>query len=314
MSMIELDRIGYRFGRTHAIQNVSLTVEEGASLALIGPNGCGKSTLLRLVATLLRPSEGRVLVGGFDTRLDARNVRRRIGWVPEHLGVYPGFSVWQYLTFFARCAGVPSIERKTTVETLLRVVDLYDERQTEAQRLSRGMRRRLALARALVHNPSVLLLDDPLGGLDGRGRLELIEVLKELRSMGMTVMMSGHLLGDVVQLCSHVGILREGHLIRTATVDEIVQEEVGAGRRIELDVLLGEELARAALIKLPEVRNVETDGRTITFNYHGDRAGLSTLLDSLVEAGVQVTRFGPGAERFDELAAGLAETNGRVTA
>ena len=313
MSMIELHKLGYRHGRAPVLQNVNLVVEESQSVGLIGPNGCGKTTALKLVATLLRPTEGRVLVAGFDTRLDPRNVRRRIGYVPEHLGVYPGLTVWQYLTFFARCAGVPSVERKATIETLLRVVDLHEERQTEAERLSRGMRRRLALARALVHNPAVLLLDDPLGGLDGRGRLELIEVLKELRTMGLTVLMSGHLLGDVMQLCSHVAILREGHLIRTAAVEEIAHEEIGSGRRVELDVLFGEEVARAALAKLPDVRNVETDGHTITFHYHGDRAGLSTLLDGLVAAGVQITRFGPGVERFDELAAGLAETNGKVT-
>ena len=313
MSMIELRKVGFRYGRTPAIQNFSLEVEEGASLGLIGPNGCGKTTVLKLVATLLRPAEGCVLVNGFDTRLDARHVRRRIGYVPEHLGVYPRLTVWQYLTFFARCAGVPAIERKTSLETLLRVVDLYDERQIEAERLSRGMRRRLALARALVHNPAVLLLDDPLGGLDGRGRLELLEVLKELRGMGITVLMSGHLLGDIVQLCSHVAILREGRLIRTASVEELVREELRAAQRVEIDVLLGEEVARAALDKLPEVRAVESDGRTISFNYHGDRAGLSTLLDRLVGDGVQVTRFGPGPERFDELAAGLSEANGKVS-
>lgn len=312
MSMIELQKLGYRYGRTPVVQNVTLAIEEGASLGLLGPNGCGKSTVLKLIATLLRPTWGGVLVDGFDTRLDARQARRRIGYVPEQLGVYPGLSVSQYLTFFARCAGVPSIERKTTLETLLRVVDLYDERQTEAQRLSRGLRRRLALARALVHNPTVLLLDDPLGGLDGRGRLELLEVLKELRAMGITVVMSGHLLGDIVQLCSHVAIMREGHVIRTSAVADLVQQEVGAGRKVELEMLFGEEVARASLAKLPDVRNLESDGRTIVFNYHGDRAGLSTLLDRLVADGVQVTRFGPGAERFDELAAGLAESDGRV--
>jgi ABC-2 type transport system ATP-binding protein len=268
--------------------------------------------VLKLVATLLRPSEGWVLVNGFDTRLDARNVRRRIGYVPEHLGVYPKLTVWQYLAFFARCAGVPAIERKATLETLLRVVDLYDDRQTEAERLSRGMRRRLALARALVHNPAVLLLDDPLGGLDGRGRLELLEVLKELRGMGITVLMSGHLLGDIVQLCSHLAILREGRLIRTATTEDLVREELRAAQRVEIDVLLGEEVARGALARLPDVRDVESDGRTVSFTYHGDRAGMSTLLDKLLEDGVQVTRFGPGPERFDELAAGLADANGKV--
>jgi ABC-2 type transport system ATP-binding protein len=312
MSMIRLQQVGYRYRRNIALENVDLEVDEGTSVGLVGPNGCGKSTLLKLVATLLRPSRGRVQVDGFDTRLDARKVRQRIGYVPDHLGVYPGLSVWQYLTFFARCARVSGLERTSTLETLLRVVDLYDERQTEAQRLSRGMRRRLALARALVHNPAVLLLDDPLGGLDGRGRLELLEVLKELRGMGITVLMSGHLLGDIVQLCSHVAIMREGRLIRTAPIEDLVEEEIAAARRVELEVLLGEEVARAALGKLPEVRDIETDGRTITFSYQGDRAGLSTLLESLVEDGVQVARFGPGPERFDELAAGLAEVNGKV--
>jgi ABC-2 type transport system ATP-binding protein len=312
MSLIELDRVGFRYGRSPAVQNLSLAVEEGSSLGLIGPNGCGKSTILKLVATLLRPSQGRVVVSGFDSRFDARNVRRRIGYVPEQLGVYPNLSVWQYLSFFARCAGLPVIERKSTLETLLRVVDLHDQRQLEAHQLSRGMRRRLALARALVHNPAVLLLDDPLGGLDGRGRLELIEVLKELRGMGITVLMSGHLLGDIVQLCSHVAILREGALIRSAAVADLVREELAAARRVEIEVLLGEEMARAALAMLPEVRDVGTDGRTISFRYHGDLAGLSTVLGRLVADGVHITRFGPGPERFDELAAGLAETNGKA--
>ena len=312
MSIIELDRVGFRYGRSPAVQNLSLAVEEGSSLGLIGPNGCGKSTILKLVATLLRPSQGRVVVSGFDSRFDARNVRRRIGYVPEQLGVYPNLSVWQYLSFFARCAGLPVIERKSTLETLLRVVDLHDQRQLEAHQLSRGMRRRLALARALVHNPAVLLLDDPLGGLDGRGRLELIEVLKELRGMGITVLMSGHLLGDIVQLCSHVAILREGALIRCAAVEDLAREELAAAGRVEIEVLLGEEMARAALAMLPEVRDVGTDGRTISFRYHGDLAGLSTVLGRLVADGVHITRFGPGPERFDELAAGLAETNGKA--
>jgi ABC-2 type transport system ATP-binding protein len=312
MSMIQLEQAGYRYGQARVVQDLTLSVDEGSVLGLIGPNGSGKSTVLKLVATLLRPSDGRVIVDGFDTRLDAAKVRRRVGYVPEHLGVYPGLSVWQYLAFFARCAGLSAIERNATLETLLNVVDLYDERQTDAQRLSRGMTRRLALARALVHNPTVLLLDDPLGGLDGRGRLELLEVLKELRGMGITVLVSGHLLGDIIQLSSHVAVLRQGRLTRTAAVGDLVQEEVTATRRVEIEVLLGEEVARAALAKESEVADVETDGRTIAFSYHGDRAGLSTLLDRLVENGVQVTRFGPGPGRFDELAAGLADTNGKV--
>jgi ABC-2 type transport system ATP-binding protein len=312
MSIVELQRVHLHYGRTPVVRNVSLDVEEGASLGLIGPNGCGKSSLMKLIATVLRPTEGQVIVHGFDTRFDARQVRRRIGYVPEQLGIYPGLTVWQFLAFFARCAGVPPIERNTTVETLLRVVDLHDQRAVETQRLSRGMRRRLALARALVHNPSVLLLDDPLGGLDGRGRLELLEVLKELRGMGITVLMSGHLLGDIVQLCSHVGVMREGTLVGVTPVPELIGQDQAERRRMEIEVLFGEEVARALLNRQPDASNIETDGRVVSFTFQGDREGLSTLLDRMLQEGVQLVRFGPGPERFDELAAGLAEANGKA--
>lgn len=309
MSLLELHRLGYRYGAVQAIQNITLHVEAGTSLGIIGPNGCGKSTLLRLVAGLLRPTSGCVIVDGFDTRFAARPARRRIGYVPDELGVYPELSVWQYLAFFAELGGVPSIERKPTIETLLRVVDLYDERQTPAQVLSRGMRRRLALARALVHSPALLLLDDPLGGLDSRGRLELIEVIKELADMGTTLIMTSHLLGDVLQLCSHVAVMREGQIIRMAPAAEISATALGRGQRFELEVLLGEEIARALLTSAPDVRDLDVAGRVLAFTFDGDSSGLAALHQQLVSSGVQILRFGPATERLDELAAGLAESS-----
>ena len=313
MSLIELEGVSVRQGSTPILQEISLAVDEGDSLGLVGPNGCGKSVLLKAMATLVRPSSGRVLICDFDTRFDAPQVRRRIGYVPDQLGVYPGLTVWQYLNFFARMAGVPAVERKSSVETLLTVVDLFDRRQLEVERLSRGMCRRLALARALVHNPSVLLLDDPLAGLDGRGRLELIEVLKELRGMGLTVVLSGHLLGDIVELCSHVAILRQGHVIRHCPVEQLEGVPGEAPSRIEIGILLGHDVARAALARMAEVRDLELSGQTLTFAFHGDAAALATVLDQLVQEGVQIAHFGPGARRYDELAAGLVELENRPT-
>lgn len=308
MSLLELHRLGYRYGAVQAIQNVTLEIEAGTSLGIIGPNGCGKSTLIRLLAALLRPSSGCVIVDGFDTRFEARQARRRIGYVPDELGVYPELSVWQYLAFFAQLSGVPALERKATIETLLRVVDLYEERQAPVQFLSRGMRRRLALARALVHSPTILLLDDPLSGLDSRGRLELIEVIKELADMGTTVIMTSHLLGDVLKLCTHVAVMREGQIVRLASASELA-EAPARGRRIELEVLLGEEIARGLLSGAPDVRALEVVGRTLAFEFAGDSTSLATLHQQLVSNGVQIIRFGPAPERLDELAAGLTESS-----
>ncbi len=311
MSLIELQGVTFRIARQSVLQGVSLELDEGSSVGLIGPNGSGKTTLLRLVGALELPSAGRIVVGGHDTRFAADRVRRLVGYVPEQLGVYPGMTVWQYLEFFARCAGLPAGERKTTIETFLKVVDLYDSRLMEAQSLSRGMRRRLALARALVSNPSILLLDDPLGGLDGRGRIELLEVLKELRDMGTTMLLSGHLLGDIAQVCSHVAVLREGHLIRVGPVAELLKPD-GSVQHIEVEVVLGEATAQELLEHEQDVRQLAVQGQLLSFGFAGDQVGLSTLLDRLVEEGVQIARFGPVSERYDELAAGLADSNGKV--
>jgi ABC-2 type transport system ATP-binding protein len=204
-----------------------------------------------------------------------------------------------------------AIERKTTIETFLKVVDLYDVRQLEAAQLSRGMRRRLALARALVTNPSVLLLDDPLGGLDARGRIEILEVLRELRSMGTTMIVSGHLLGDIVRLCSHVAVMREGRVIKSGPVLAVLDDR-GGGQHIEMEVVLGETTAATLLAREGDVSDVDVDGHVVSFTFTGDEIGLATLLDRLVEQGVQVARFGPAQRPYDELAASLSDGDSGV--
>ncbi|MBA2450746.1 MAG: ATP-binding cassette domain-containing protein, partial [Chloroflexi bacterium] len=249
MNPVELEHVSVsrRDGKRDLspLRDVSLTVAEGASLGLVGPNGSGKSTLLKVLAGLVRPTSGRALVGGIDTRLDSTAVRRRVGYVPEQFGVYPRLSILQYLDFFARAHGVSQWERRNTVETMLRVVDLFDQRGDEAAALSRGSRRRLALAQALLHNPPIMLLDDPLSGRDGRGRLELVEVLKEVRGMGITLLIATHLLVDLTQLCDLVAVLRAGQLasVTPLTVAEGASLGLvgpnGSGKSTLLKVLAG---------------------------------------------------------------------------
>lgn len=310
-SLIELEAVSVgQDGRGRGpmpLRGLTLRVDEGASLGLVGPNGSGKSTVLRVLAALVRPTAGRALVAGFDTRHHAAQVRRRIGYVPEQFGVYPRLSIGQYLDFFARASGVSQWERKNTVETMLRVVDLFDARHAAAEALSRGARRRLGLARALLHNPPILLLDDPLGGLDGRGRLELLEVLKEVRGMGITLLVATHLLGDLAQLCDSVAVLREGRLVGMLPLAVALGRGERGRRRIRVELLDGVEQASAALRSQSGVLDVSEAERELRFVYEGDASGLADVVARLVQGGARVTEFGGGTEHLDELAAALAE-------
>jgi ABC-2 type transport system ATP-binding protein len=272
--------------------------------------------LLRALAGLVRPTGGRVVVDGRSTSHDVTAVRRHVGYVPEQFGVYPRLSIAQYLEFFAHASGVSAWERKNTVDTMLRVVDLYDARQEEAAALSRGRRRRLALARALLHNPPILLLDDPLGGLDGRGRLELVEVLKEVRGMGITLLVATHLLADLAQVCDSIVILRDGKMSGVVPLPAALAGDGPARRRVQLEAVGEREKLAEILVQQPGVLDVTEQGIGISFVYEGDREGLAAVLGNLVEGGAQVTRFGPGPDGLDELSAALAEggNNGRMTA
>ena len=314
MNPIELERVsaGRAAGARGApLQDLTLSVAEGASLGLVGPNGSGKSTLLRVLACLVRPTAGRALVCGFDTRLDPIAARRRVGYVPEQFGIYPRLSILQYIDFFARAHGVSQWERRNTVETMLRVVDLFDQRKEEAAALSRGSRRRLALARALLHNPPVLLLDDPLSGLDGRGRLELVEVLKEVRGMGITMLVSTHLLADLAQVCDSVAVLREGRLASVAPLALALGRQGRGRQRLRLELVDGSDSAVAALRQQPGVLDVAMVDGGLSFVYEGDSDGLASVLGRLVESGARVTQFGRGVEGMDELAVALTENDGQ---
>jgi ABC-2 type transport system ATP-binding protein len=311
MIPIQLEHLSVVRGKGRALDDLSLSVAEGASLGLVGPNGAGKSILLRVLACLVRPTSGHALVCGFDTRYEATQVRRRVGYVPEQFGIYPRLTIVQYLDFFARASGVSQWERKNTVETMLRVVDLFDRRHEEATALSRGSRRRLALARALLHNPPVMLLDDPLSGLDGRGRLELIEVLKEVRGMGITLVVSTHLLGDLAQVCDSVAVLREGRLASLTPLAVALGREGRRRQRLRLELIEGAAVggreAVETLREQPGVLDVAEAEGGLSFVYEGDPEGLATVLDRVVGSGARVVQFGRGTEHLDEISAALAE-------
>jgi ABC-2 type transport system ATP-binding protein len=298
--------------RPPILDDLNLSVPEGASLGLIGPNGSGKSTLLRVLVGLIRPTAGRVVVGGVDVSQDAVKVRRRVGYVPEQFGLYPRLSIHQHLEFYAHASGVSQWERRNAIDTMLRVVDLFDVRHTEAAALSRGARRRLALARALLNNPPVLLLDDPLAGLDGRGRLEVVEILKEIRGMGVTMVVATHLLADLVQVCDSVAVLRDGRITWMAPFGEaLVQPGIGR-QRLRVELVEQSEVVTATLTRQAGVLDVVEEGAVLSFSFEGDRDALARLLDVLHGSGAKILQFGPSFDQLDSTIAALVTDRGQT--
>lgn len=308
MTAIEVSGLSKRYGAAKALDEVSLALAPGAVYGLLGPNGSGKSTLLRVLATLERPTAGRVLVLGQDVVSAPRAVRRSLGFVPDGFAPYRGLSVAEHLDFFADCYGLRRRERLAAVDTMLQLVDLELWRNKPASGLSRGLRQRLALATALVHNPEILLMDEPLAGVDAAGRSEMLEVLRELRAMGKTIVLSSHGLEDVSRLCDAVVLLQKGHLLAFGTMDEVFADEAPPERLIRVEVAAGFETARTILRQVTQARELAVEGGRLTFAFAGDSHTLPSVLERLVSAGVQISEFrmdGPAIE--DTLARALRE-------
>jgi ABC-2 type transport system ATP-binding protein len=212
------------FGNFQAVGGVSITVPAGSIYGFVGPNGAGKTTTMRILTTLTRPTSGEAYVAGHSVLQDRRSVRRAIGYMPDEFGVYEDLRVWEYLDFFAACYDIPETDRKVLVGDLLELVDLSHRRDDMVDKLSKGMKQRLSLARTLAHDPQVLILDEPASGLDPRARVEIRELLGELANMGKTIFFSSHILADVEDICSHIGIIEAGEIIMEGSIDDLKQE------------------------------------------------------------------------------------------
>ena len=293
-----------RFDATVAVAGLDLEVEEGEIFGLVGPNGAGKTTTLRILATLLAPTSGDAEIAGISVRRNPNAVRRVLGFMPDVFGVYDDMKVWEYLDFFARCYGIPPARRKQMIADLLDLVDLGDRRDSYVQGLSRGMQQRLCLAHTLVHDPQVLLLDEPASGLDPRARVELRELLRELRSLGKTIVISSHILPELEELCTSVAIVDRGQVLAQGRVADIERRlRVGAVLRVRV---LGEqparEAARAHFAAQPDVASATLleDG-TIEIGYRGDDAGTARLLASAIRADLAIVSFARAASDLEEL-------------
>jgi ABC-2 type transport system ATP-binding protein len=293
-----------RYDRTVAVAGLDLAIEPGEIFGLVGPNGAGKTTTLRMLATLLRPSAGTAEIDGWSVTGNPDEVRRVIGFMPDVFGVYDDMKVWEYLDFFARCYGLPAAARRRMIADLLELVDLGDRRDDYVQTLSRGMEQRLCLAHALVHDPKVLLLDEPASGLDPRARVELRELLRELRALGKTILISSHILPELEELCTSVAIVDHGKVLAQGRISDIERRlRFGAVLRVRL-LLEGEalEAARDRLRADPDVASaaILEDG-SIELGFRGDDEATARLLAASVAAGLPIVTFARAASDLEEL-------------
>lgn len=221
MSAVSMTGVVKRYGRTAAVAGLDLDVTEGALLGLIGPNGAGKSTTLEMAATLTRPSEGTIEVLGLDVTRDPREVRRRVGFMPDQMGLYDDMTVEEYLLFFAGAHGIGRRDQGDLVDSLLELVDLGPVKHRTVAALSRGLGQRLGLARVLVHDPDLLLLDEPASGLDPASRAELLALLVQLRDLGKTIVISSHILTELEPICSDIAVMAGGRVVAVGSPDEL---------------------------------------------------------------------------------------------
>ena len=293
------------YGSMIALNALNLTVNRGDLFGFIGSNGAGKTTTLRILATFLAPSGGTAQVLGHDVVRDADAVRHVIGYMPDFFGVYKDMEVTEYLDFFGACYKIPSSQREKTVNDVLELVGLSEKKGALIGALSSGMQQRLGLARVLIHDPAVLLLDEPASGLDPRARIEMMAILQELQKMGKTIIISSHILSELETLCNRVAIIEKGQLIYSGPVQG-VRDQMAAGR-IFLVKVLGDEARAVELLKArPEVNQVEqVEGRIkVTLNDHETDPGC--VAETVVHGGLKLV----GLEEYE---LGLEEVFMRVT-
>jgi len=314
--VIRVRHLTHRYGDREVVHDVSFHVRKGEIFGFIGPNGAGKTTTIRIMATLMAPHAGRVEIDGIDVEVDPEAVRRRIGYMADHPGVYERVTVGEYLEFFAAAYRVPPSERESTVAAVVELTDLGSLRDRLAAELSKGMKQRIQLARTLLHDPKVLILDEPASDLDPRARIEMRDLLMELRRMGKTIFLSSHILAELADMCTSVGILERGKLVAAGPVDAIARAlDRGGGdqkRRARVRVL-GSTLMVLDVLG-PKGVEVEPIGDaangSCVISYDGDDAALAAMVKSLIEAGVQLVGLEPERNELERIF--LEVTRGEV--
>jgi ABC-2 type transport system ATP-binding protein len=289
-SMIKLEHVYKYYKSFLAVNDLNLELGRGEVFGFIGPNGAGKTTTIKMLSTLMLPTQGELTIGGYSVVREPYEVRRLIGYMPDSFGVYEDLLAWEYLDYFAALYKMGPAERKRAISDVLELTDLTAKRDAQVMSLSRGMKQRLCLAKTLLHDPSVLLLDEPASGLDPHARIEIRELIRELCRMGKTVLVSSHILTELADFCTSIGIIEAGRMLVAGRIDEITAQLTGHVM-IEITVKGDPLLAMDALAERPEIKRTTSDGRTIHAEYSGHPDDADELLEYLVMRGVRILSF-----------------------
>jgi ABC-2 type transport system ATP-binding protein len=297
--MIQTNRLTKYYGNLHALVDLDLNIQQGDIFGFIGPNGAGKTTTMRILATLLEPTRGKAFIDGLDVTRNGKKVRRRVGYMPDFMGVYDDLKVFEYLEFFAAAFSIHRSKRKAVVEGVLDLTDLKSKKAVTVDSLSRGMQQRLGVARVLIHDPKVLILDEPASGLDPRARIEIRELLRELKRMGKTIMISSHILSELEEICDHVGIIEQGKLVFSGTLEEI-RSQLGLQSKVRVTVADKEQQATELLSALPEVQDVQFLDNSIVVSFRDGIKSDGIIARTLVKGGIDVISLHPETLKLDD--------------
>lgn len=288
--MLEIKNLHKKYGKFYAVNDVNLSIQEGEIFGFVGPNGAGKSTTMKIICGLITATSGEVMVDGVDALRHNNKIKEKIGYMPDFFGVYDDLKVDEYLDFYASIYKIKDANRHKTISDLLELVDLGHKRDAYVDNLSRGMKQRLCLARSLIHNPKLLILDEPASGLDPRARVEMKAILKNLKDMGKTILISSHILSELAEMCTSIGIIDNGKIVISGTVSEIMQQ-IYSKKLIKIKV--NDKLEEAVIIlkEFPFIDKIMTGENLIQAGFDGGDEDMSRVLNTLVNRAIPVATF-----------------------
>ncbi|MDW0109386.1 ABC transporter ATP-binding protein [Sporosarcina aquimarina] len=311
--MIEILNLTKKYGQFTALDNLTLSLDEGTVFGFVGANGAGKSTTFLILATLLQPTSGTVTINGIDNTKKPEEIRKLIGYMPDFFGIYDQLKAHEYLDFYGASYGIPVEKRNQLITELLELVNLTDKRDVYVDSLSRGMKQRLCLARSLIHDPKVLILDEPASGLDPRARVEMRDILKSLKKMGKTILISSHILPELAEMCDEIGVIDNGKLIAHGSVAEI-QTQLQGDKAITARINGNIPAAITFLENNPNVSAISKDSISdcLTFTFKGDDRQQFELLREAILSGIQIVSFSENSADLEDVFMEITKGVGHV--